>query len=140
MGVGTRFLAVVSLTVALVGCGGLELGSKGDLSARLEEIAPDLLIAKGDHYNPPCPDLTCPSLVRWFDTDLPIDVAQAEALESARAAGYDPQERTPYLHVASNDKYLVFLIFDQQMIADAGVAPAGTEAEMVISPIKDLED
>ena len=115
------------------------MGSEKDLSAQLDELElPASLVELDQHYSGDCPT-TCPLLVRWYDSVVPIEEARGELLASLDAAGATVREPSVSvdLYTARTDEQILFVVLDTDMISRNTYAPASTDIEIAIHTLKE---
>ena len=119
-----------------------EIGSEEDLGGQIDALQiPSSLTQLGQHYTPECPGTPCPTLVRWYGGSAAAETLKAELISNMTSARVVVSENSlkPLIFTGRNDRYIFFVVLDTQMIAGNKFAPPGTAAEIVVSPLPDLE-
>ena len=121
-----------------------EIGSKEDLGAQIEALKlPPSMTCIGEYLHDPPKKWWRryrPSLVRWFSLEGSLELAKDQVLVCLRNAGltYHVDTVSGTVISASNGFYMIFVVFDQPMIAKNPHAPLGTKVEVVARLVRGL--
>jgi hypothetical protein len=131
---------ILATATVLAGCASAELGSREDLSRRIDDLpVPDSMLALDDFYTSDC-EVVCPSIVRWYDIDGSLEEARDDLLAEFERAGLNPEVNSVTSEVMTmrHEGHMYFIVIGKQLRGSNSMIPSYVDADISVSPMPDI--